>query len=133
MMSAMDTGARHTTDRFQFENIWVADPGINDIISSAWRAASGPHLASNLLMKIKKCSSELQRWNVEHFGNVNLGVCELEAQLAQAREINQRKEILGNIREWRKHEEILWWQWARSNHLKYGDSNTWWPSHNEEG
>ena len=36
------------------------------------------------------------------------------------------RQILGLIHEWRKKEEILWWQRARLDYLKYGDANIIW-------
>jgi len=35
-------------------------------------------------------------------------------------------EILGQIREWRQRDEILWWQRACSDYWIYGDANTRW-------
>ena len=90
------------------------------------KSTLGPDLVDNLLLKIDKCASSLIQWNDEHFGNVGWEIRRLEAQLPRERELGKRKDILGKIREWRKREEILWWQRARSDYLKYGDSNTRW-------
>ena len=37
-----------------------------------------------------------------------------------------RKHILAAISECKRKEEVLWWQRAHTDHLKYGDSNTRW-------
>ena len=93
---------------------------------SAWEASSDADPVYSLLHKIEKCSASLTHRNNEHFGNVGTEIRKLETQLAHEREIHKRKDILNSIREWRKREEILWWQRARSDYLKYGDSYTRW-------
>ncbi|KAJ8430789.1 hypothetical protein Cgig2_003231 [Carnegiea gigantea] len=50
----------------------------------------------------------------------------LEQQLGWQRDVISHRETLGQIREWRKREEILWWQQARTDNLKYGDANIRW-------
>ncbi|KAJ8447860.1 hypothetical protein Cgig2_011995 [Carnegiea gigantea] len=114
-------------------NVWIGSVLPWSALFSTWRPKSTHllgHIRSptDLAMMSATDTGARQKTNPfpneEHFGNVNLEIRKLEAQLAQAREVNQKKEILGDIREWTKCEEILWWQWAQSNYLKYGDSNT---------
>lgn len=50
----------------------------------------------------------------------------LEALLKMQRDAVSRREMLGKIREWRRKEDILWLQRARTDYLKYDDSNTRW-------
>ncbi|KAJ8441718.1 hypothetical protein Cgig2_019105 [Carnegiea gigantea] len=116
----------HRGKRFQFENMWATNPGIQDVIADAWKSTSGPDSVDSLLLKIDKCVSSLMQWNDEHFGNVRREIRRLEGQLPREYELGKRKDILGKIREWWKREEILWWQRAKSDYLKYGDSNTCW-------
>ncbi|KAJ8431121.1 LOW QUALITY PROTEIN: hypothetical protein Cgig2_004712 [Carnegiea gigantea] len=116
--------ANKRSTRFQFENMWATDLGISDVIASTWRAISASDLVDSLLLKIEKCSATLLQWNKDNFGMDGMKIRKLEAQLTNEREIRRRKELLETIREWRKREEILWR--ARSDYLKYGNSNTWW-------
>lgn len=38
----------------------------------------------------------------------------------------ERKIIMSKIREWRRKEELMWWQRFRVDFLKYGDFNLRW-------
>jgi len=60
------------------------------------------------------------------FGHVGFEILKLETTLKNTREASIRREKLSKLREWRQKEEILWWQRARSNFLKFGDANTRW-------
>ncbi|KAJ8445113.1 hypothetical protein Cgig2_029485 [Carnegiea gigantea] len=65
-------------------------------------------------------------WRRGFFGNVRVEIKKLEAQLKGTVDARSRKNILTSIGEWRKREEVLWWQRARIDFLKYGNSNTRW-------
>jgi len=49
---------------------------------------------------------------------------QVEGELRIQRDASKRLEILANIREWRRHEEVMWWQQSRVDYLNYGKSNT---------
>ncbi|KAJ8443087.1 hypothetical protein Cgig2_030855 [Carnegiea gigantea] len=73
---------------------------------------------------VERCAGELGRWNRETIGQVGAEVRKVEQKLRHQFNALSRRETLGQIREWRKREEILWWQWTHSDYLKYGDANT---------
>jgi len=76
--------------------------------------------------KIDGCSKALHQWNKTSFGNVGLEILKLEAFLRSTRDVEARREAFRKLREWRQKEEILWWQRARVDFLKFGDANTRW-------
>jgi len=122
MFSAPVRGRRHTGP-FQFENMWMTDPSCRDVIVHAWKQVSGIEAVGNLLTKVERCSTELQLWNKTVFGHVGSEISKIEATLRHTGDAGTRHEAL---REWRQKEELLWWQRARVDFLKYGDANTRW-------
>ncbi|KAJ8427023.1 LOW QUALITY PROTEIN: hypothetical protein Cgig2_001046 [Carnegiea gigantea] len=97
--------------RFMFENMWILDPSCADVVSAAWFARDD--VVEHLVECMETYAGELSRWNKKVFGQCQRGTV-------------SRWEILGQIRELRRREEILWWQQAHSDYLKYGDANTRW-------
>ena len=110
--------------RFIFENMWISDPSCAEFVSAAWSASSGDDVVERLMERVETCAGELSRWYRKVFGQVGTEIHKLEVQLQCQRDAVSRREILGQIREWRRREEILWWQRARSDYLKYRDANT---------
>ncbi|KAJ8433162.1 hypothetical protein Cgig2_007126 [Carnegiea gigantea] len=113
-------GKRH----FHFENMWAADPSCGDDSSSR------PDVVDNLLIKLDGCSAKLNDWNKTTFGHIGIEIRKSEVMLKSQGDAISRKQLLGQIRELRKKDEVLWWQRTRSNYLKYGYVNTrWFHSH----
>ena len=80
----------------------------------------------NLLSQLDSYSRELTKWNRDSFGHVGSEIHKLKSLLKNDKDAISRHHMLGLIREWRKKEEILWWQRARSDYLKYRDASTCW-------
>ena len=80
----------------------------------------------NSLLRLSKCATALVEWNQTTFGVVGQQIRKLEHQLRTQTDALSWRNTLSLIRDCRKKEEILWWQQARSNYLKFGDSNTRW-------
>lgn len=76
--------------------------------------------------RLDACATKLQRWNQEIFGHVGREITQLEQNLKTHPDALSCKQLLQQIWECRKKEEIMWWQRARSGYLQYGDSNTQW-------
>ncbi|GLU08005.1 hypothetical protein SLE2022_249380 [Rubroshorea leprosula] len=55
---------------FRFEEMWLRDPGYQEIVQSSWVSFIGMGDWSSLLQKMRLCSAKLQRWNSSHFGRV---------------------------------------------------------------
>ncbi|KAJ8451710.1 LOW QUALITY PROTEIN: hypothetical protein Cgig2_018344 [Carnegiea gigantea] len=119
-----DSDARRK--RFMFENMWLTDSSCRDTVCAAWSSVSSSHTVENMLYRLEKCVAYLMEWNQSTFGHVGQKIRDLEQQLRTQRDAIIRHQMLGLIRDWRKKEEILWWQRACSDYLKFGDSNTRW-------
>ncbi|KAJ8439513.1 hypothetical protein Cgig2_007030 [Carnegiea gigantea] len=119
-------GKGRRRQRFLFDNMWASDPSCTDVINTAWASTSSNNVVENLLFRIDICAEELGKWKKEEFGHVGTEIRKLEQQPRGQHDAISRGEILRQIREWRKREEIMWWQRARSDYLSYGDANTRW-------
>ena len=122
----ISSGRPSRIKRFMFENMWVSDPSCVEVVSAAWSARPADDPVERLIERVETCAGELSRWNRKVFGHVGTEIHKLDVQLQGQRDAVSRRETLGQIREWRRREEILWWQRARSNYLKFGDANTRW-------
>jgi len=63
---------------FRFNNFWLDHPGLSKIVAPSWgsRELVG-WLAVRLSEKFKRLKSELKRWNVEVFGNLEFRISQL--------------------------------------------------------
>lgn len=111
---------------FMFENMCFTGQSYKDIVASSWTLVLTSNVVESLLTHIDKCSAKLSHWNQVTFGNVGQRIKVLEQHLWCQQNAISRCTTLGLIREWQKKEEILWWQWARYDYLKFVDSNTVW-------
>jgi len=112
--------------KFKFKNMWVLAPSCRDVIRQEWEGHCGSNVVDNMLGKVGKCSGKLVWWNKEVFDNVTTKFRDLEASLKGLKDGNRRRQMQGEIRSWQHKEEIMWWQCARSNFLKYDDAITRW-------
>ncbi|KAJ8435842.1 hypothetical protein Cgig2_003865 [Carnegiea gigantea] len=117
---------RNRKRRLHFENMWFTDPLCKDAVISAWASVSKPNVVDNMICRIEKCSEKLSHYNKSSFGHVGQQIKMLEHKLKTQHDGLSRCQTLGLIREWRKKEEILWWQRVRSDYLKYDDFNARW-------
>ena len=112
--------------RFMFENMWLTESSSAEVITPAWSSVSNPNPVENSLLRLNKCAAALSQWNQTTFGTVGQEIKTLEHQLLSQTDVISQRSTLSLIRNWCKKEEILWWQRARSNYLKFGDSNARW-------
>ncbi|KAJ8444151.1 hypothetical protein Cgig2_030971 [Carnegiea gigantea] len=99
---------------------------ISDETVQAWKNSRKADCVENLVTKLKEYGKELSVWNREHFANVTKEIQRLEQQLKLQTDAISRRETLGHNREWKRKEEILWWQQVQLDYLRFGDSNTRW-------
>ncbi|KAJ8422909.1 hypothetical protein Cgig2_005750 [Carnegiea gigantea] len=98
--------------------MWVTDPSCHELIAKAQT------LVDNVLAKVDNCSIKLAAWNKNSFGHVGREISKLEDSLKYLTDPLSKREVLE--KEWRHKEEIMWWQRARTDFLKYRDSNIRW-------
>ncbi|KAJ8441182.1 LOW QUALITY PROTEIN: hypothetical protein Cgig2_024911 [Carnegiea gigantea] len=110
--------------RKRFENLWALNNQCKDVIKRGWEQNIGANEVDVCMEKIDSCMCGLQEWNKREFSHWELQKCKEE--LKGATSPGSRKELLANIRDWQKKEEILWWQRSRVDYLKHGDQNTEW-------
>ncbi|KAJ8447045.1 LOW QUALITY PROTEIN: hypothetical protein Cgig2_033614 [Carnegiea gigantea] len=112
--------------RFMFENMRFTEPSYKDVVASAWSSVSTPNIVENLLNRIDKCSAELTQpsdfWSC---GSANQGFRTATSVSTGHYQQAERPWLDPRMAE---KEEILWWQRARSDYLKFGDSNTRWST-----
>jgi len=76
--------------------------------------------------KLDACSTALNRWKQESFGEVHQSIRRLAEALKGEKDIHKRRTILNEISMWRRKEEVFWAQRAKVDFLKHGDSNSKW-------
>ncbi|KAJ8431505.1 LOW QUALITY PROTEIN: hypothetical protein Cgig2_003254 [Carnegiea gigantea] len=121
---ALDCGLRKR--RFHFENMWFTEPSCHEVVLFAWGSTTKTDTVDNLLSKLNRCTVELCKWNAHTFGYVGNEIRKLEHQLRNHSDTIIGRQILGQIHNGTKKEEIPWWQRAHSDYLKYGDATTRW-------
>jgi len=106
--------------------MWLTNPDCEQVISQAWACDKEGDVIDKLVGKLGVCADKLAEWNKAHFGHVGREIHKLEQQLRETHDIFHRRDLLSDIRDWRHKEEILWWQRAKSDCLRYEDANTRW-------
>jgi len=102
----------------------VTGPPCRGLFAKACGGVSKTDAVDNVLAKVDNCSMELAAWNRNSFGHVGREISKLEDSQKYLTDVMNKHEVLNKIKEWRCKEEIMWWQRARIDFLKYGDSNT---------
>lgn len=97
--------------------MWALNDHCDNVIKRGWEQNTGTNEVEVCMGKIDSCMCGLQEWNKQEFGQQKeLRKCKEE--LKGATSPGRRKELLANMRDWRKKEEILWWQQSRVDYLK---------------
>ncbi|CAM8983245.1 unnamed protein product [Rhodiola kirilowii] len=111
---------------FRFENMWMRDPNLKDVIRESWSENEGC-----LMDKLDKLKSRLQTWNQKAFGHVNTRIKTLKRSLLNIRSqprttasVDEERRIITEIDEWLVREEQMWLQRSRVSWMKEGDNNT---------
>ncbi|KAL3641647.1 hypothetical protein CASFOL_012462 [Castilleja foliolosa] len=116
---------------FRYENMWADDPTCFDTISKSWKTKVFGSPPFKLVSKIRNVKKDLKSWNLNHFGNVQAKIREINDHIAA----NQLKDITGStlaidealqveLDSWIQRSETLWRQKAKDKWLKQGDANT---------
>ena len=117
--------------RFQFEATWTTREDCRDVIKEAWTGSVRANNPSDIVAGLKKCASDLSKWNLLVFSHVPRQIQKKRNVLndlvlrdqngRNGREINKiRKEI----NELLDYEEVIWQQRSKVQWMGLGDRNT---------
>ena len=93
------------------------------------------HNMYNFKQNLKGLKDKIKKWNKEEFGNIFREKRRLEVHLQEIQTIgtnegysmalkDEERILEAKLKEWEKHEEILWWQKSRIKWLQEGEKNT---------
>ena len=121
---------------FRFENMWLKDEGFVDRVRSWWDSYQVHGVPSFILAnKLMLLKNDLERWNVEVFGLVEVWIKKLWKDLSVLENMEESWGLLveemvemGRIRDELEKatllEEICWRQKSRVLYVREGDRNT---------
>lgn len=120
--------------------MWLLGDACNNIVCNAWNSCYYSSPALNVFSKINKVQDELKKWNKETFGQVDLKIKLLEAQLRdiqndismnlmnpgeQSAPLLQREQhVRHELNMWYDRQEVHWAQKARQLWMVNGERNT---------
>ncbi|CAL1406444.1 unnamed protein product [Linum trigynum] len=129
LTTASSPGAAPTTDRpFRFEAAWLTHTNFKDFVGSAWEGNAPLHSA------LASLAGSLREWNINVFGHIKkkknrllARLKGLETRLAISFEQGLEKlhsKLEADLDKVLEEEEILWFQRARDQWVKFGERNT---------
>ena len=100
--------ARRRGKRLRFENMWALHDQCEEASKRGWELNIGANEVEVCMGKLNSCMRRLQVWNRREFGHVQSELHKCKEELKGATRPGRRREILADIRDWQKKEEILW-------------------------
>lgn len=117
--------------KFRIEDMWITTPGCERVVKDVWSRGEGLQNAADLIVKIKKCGTALQKWNREEFGHIQTKIKEARKRLAYLDScapsdsiVVERKKVSSSIDNLLYLEETMWRKQSRVINLCEGDQNT---------
>lgn len=114
---------------FRFVAAWADHPRYLDVVKNAWRSGN-----EDITRKLDRVRAESTTFNSEVFGDIFRRKRHIEARLKGVqRELNLRAtsdlsqfeaHLQKEYRSVLRQEELIWYQKARDNRVRFGDRNT---------
>ncbi|GAU26876.1 hypothetical protein TSUD_02790 [Trifolium subterraneum] len=111
---------------FKFENAWLEEPNLNDVVKGGWNR----ELHNPLLAKLQTCTEDLEVWGAKIRSRFKKSIAEFREEMEQNRDHSSElclqkyqlaREKLSLVL---KQEEDYWRQRSKTHWLRDGDSNT---------
>ncbi|KAI9098496.1 hypothetical protein K1719_025121 [Acacia pycnantha] len=118
---------------FKFEATWVQHVDFLKIVGSSWNEnfVSNVNSLLDLIQRLDLCKKRLMEWSKREFPNFRKIIDHLRMELCHCYEGNftdeklrEAENLVSQIEEAWKNEEIYWWQRSRISWLNWGDKNT---------
>ncbi|KAJ8420916.1 hypothetical protein Cgig2_031549 [Carnegiea gigantea] len=106
--------------------MWALDKKCEDIIKASWSNGNDGNAVVRCMEKLDQCMGDLIKWNKNEFGHVQHEIRRCTEDLEGTSDAGWRKELFAKLREWKRREEVMWWQRSWVNYMQYGDRNMGW-------
>jgi hypothetical protein len=117
---------QHYKYEFTFENIWLKEDNIGEVVHEGWTKGEG----LEILHRLSHCADKLQSWGRRKKKRFKEEITECEATMEIPRDKRDEVSVARFQEAQLQHakvliqEEAFWKQWAKMHWLKDGDLNT---------
>jgi hypothetical protein len=111
---------------FKFENAWLEEHDLKDVVKEAW--TSERH--DPLLSKLQRCTEDLETWGTRLRTRFKKSIAEYREEMKQNQDqsselcVRKYQEARENLSKMLKQEDDYWRQRSKTHWLRDGDSNT---------